>query len=149
MPVNPLPAGYSTVTPYLLVADGQRMVDFVEAGLGGSLRYASRMPDGSIAHAEVQIGDSLVMLGQVRGDHPPMPTMLYVYVEDCDAAYQRAVAAGGEAMVPPADQFYGDRSGTVRDPAGNWWCLATHVEDVPADQMESRWKAEQARRAGG
>lgn len=149
MAVDPIPSGYSTVTPYLLVADGQQMVDFVEAGLGGTLRFASRMPDGSIAHAEVQIGSSLVMLGQVRGDHPPMPTMLYVYVEDCDAAYDRAVAAGAEPMMPPANQFYGDRSGTVRDADGNWWCLATHVEDVSAADMESRWKAEQAKRAGG
>lgn len=136
--VKPIPDGYHTVTPYLLAADVRPLLDFLQRGLGAVEVEKMTAPDGSIRHAEVRIGDSMVMLGAAGGDYPPMPCMLYLYVEDVDALYQRALDAGATPVQPPADQFYGDRSGGVRDAAGNQWWMATHVEDVPPDELARR-----------
>ena len=99
-------------------------------------------------HTEVTIGDSLVMIGNGRGT--AVPVMLYIYVDDCDAAYARAVAAGAESLMAPSDMFYGDRHGGVKDAFGNSWWIATHIEDVAPDELERRHAAEaQRRKAGG
>jgi uncharacterized glyoxalase superfamily protein PhnB len=96
------------------------------------------MPDGKVMHAEVRIADSLVLLAEASEQFPAMPSMLSVYVEDVDATYAKAVAAGATPVRPPADQFYGDRSGGVKDQGGNQWWFATHIEDVEPDEIARR-----------
>jgi uncharacterized glyoxalase superfamily protein PhnB len=138
MAVKPIPDGYHTVTPYLVVADTQAQLEFIVNALGGTEVSAMRLPDGTPMHAETQLGDSKVMLGMSAPEFPPLPAMLYVYVADVDRAYQQAVGAGGESLQEPQDQFYGDRTAAVKDPNGNKWYLATHVEDVSEEEMEQR-----------
>jgi uncharacterized glyoxalase superfamily protein PhnB len=98
-------------------------------------------PEGDVRHAEIQIGDSRVMLGEASDQWKPMPAMLYVYVEDTDAVYRRAIAAGGQSLREPTTEFYGDRSAGVQDPAGNLWWIATHVEDVSPEELTRRAEA--------
>src|SRR5206468_3698463 len=100
--------------------------------------HRSEMPDGTVMHAEVRIGDSVVMLGETRDASSATPACLYMYVPDVDAVYARAVQAGGVSISEPRDQFYGDRSGGVKDACGNQWWIATHKEDVPADELARR-----------
>jgi PhnB protein len=138
--VKAIPDGYHSVTPYLTVADLPRMLEFVQAAFGATIHEAIAGEDGRIRHAEVQLGDSKVMIGQAREDYPPRPGSLYLYVEDTDANYQRAIAAGAKSLMEPADQFYGDRHGGIEDPLGNYWWIATHVEDVTPEEMERRAK---------
>jgi uncharacterized glyoxalase superfamily protein PhnB len=116
------------------------MLEFVQAAFGATLHEAIAGEDGRIRHAEVQLGDSKVMIGQAREDNPARPGSLYLYVEDTDANYQRAMAAGAKSLMEPADQFYGDRHGGIEDPLGNYWWIATHVEDVTPEEMERRAK---------
>jgi len=98
-------------------------------------------PGGRIGHAEVRIGDSVVMIGDARGEHAPTQAMLYVYIDDVDATYQRALAAGATTVQPPTDQFYGDRSGGVKDAFGNMWWIATRIEDVAPEELKRRAQA--------
>jgi PhnB protein len=98
-------------------------------------------PGGRIGHAEVRIGDSVVMMGDARGEHAPMQAMLYVYVDDVDATYQRALAAGAATVQPPTDQFYGDRSGGVKDAFGNMWWIATRIENLTPEELKRRAQA--------
>lgn len=142
----PLPDGAHSVNPYLIVDDPDALIGFLEAALGA--RVGERhVADGKTVHAEARIGDSLVMIGGARGG-TPAPAMLYVYVDDCDAAYARALAAGAASLMAPADMYYGDRHGGVKDAAGNSWWIATHIEDVPPDELARRHEAETRRRAG-
>ena len=139
MAVKPIPDGYHTVTPYLIVADTTAQLDFIVNALGGSEVYAMRTPDGTPMHAEAQLGDSKIMLGMAGGEaYPPLPAMLYVYVADVDAAYTRAMKAGAESVQAPTDMFYGDRTATVKDPNGNKWSLATHIEDLSEAELGKR-----------
>jgi uncharacterized glyoxalase superfamily protein PhnB len=134
MAVKPIPDGYHTVTPYLAVKDVRKLLEFVTKAFDAEVKFQMPGPDGGIAHAEFRVGNSMVMCGQASEIHPPLPAMLYLYVNDVDATFAKAVAAGGEEVRPVTDQFYGDRSGGVKDPAGNQWHIGTHVEDVsPAD----------------
>jgi len=141
MAVKPIPEGYHTVTPYLAVQGAGKLFDFLKNGLEAKEVYRMAMPDGKIMHAEVRIGDSKVMLGEAQDPSKVTPANLYVYVNDCDASYKRALHAGATAVREPADQFYGDRSGTVKDAFGNYWSFATHKEDVPPDEMKRRAEA--------
>ena len=137
--VKPIPEGYHTITPYLMVPDCAKVLDFVQKAFGAQpMMEPMRGPDGKIMHTEVKIGDSPLMMGESSAKHPAMPTMINLYVEDSDAVYERAVKAGGTSLMPVTDQFYGDRSGTVRDPAGNVWHISTHKEDVPPAEMAKR-----------
>lgn len=136
--VTPIPEGYHTVTPYLLVQDADRLLEFVQAAFGAVVRSRHPTPEGRVMHAEFQIGDSRVMLGGANEDWPPMPMMIHLYVEDVDATFRRAVAVGAEVIREPETMFYGDRSGGVRDFAGNQWWIATRVEEVSAEEMERR-----------
>jgi PhnB protein len=147
MAVKHKPDGYNAVSPYVIVEGAARVIDFAKAVLGAReiMRFAA--PDGRIGHAELRIGDSLIMLADASAEHPAMPCMLHVYVEDVDAAFQRALAAGATSLRPVANQFYGDRTGAVRDMCGNLWHMATHVEDVSPDEMRRR--AEEVMRKGG
>jgi len=140
MAVKPVPEGFHTITPYLTVADASALLDFAKHAFGAKEFHVMRGPDGAIAHADVLIGDSHVMMGQARAEWTPMPAQLYLYVADCDAAYKQALAAGATSVQEPKTQFYGDRHGCVRDANGNLWWTATHVEDVSNDEMERRMK---------
>jgi uncharacterized glyoxalase superfamily protein PhnB len=150
MSVKPVPDGYGTVTPYLIVPDVAKVIDFLKQAFDASEPHpAHKAPDGRIMHAEVQIGSSRVMMGEPMGEFKPMPAMLHLYVEDCDALYKRAIEAGATPVTEIADQFYGDRSGGVKDLAGNMWWLSTHKEDVPPAELEERAKAAMAARKSG
>ena len=138
MTVQPIPEGAQRVTPYLVVEGAAECLDFMRDVFGAEERFRMDAPDGKLGHAETTIGDSVIMVGDAGGEHPPQPAMLHVYVEDCDATFQKALAAGATALREPADQFYGDRSAQVRDRWGNKWSLATHVEDVSEEEMTAR-----------
>jgi PhnB protein len=141
MAVKPIPEGYNTVTPYLIVEGAQKLIDFLKQGFDAAERFSMPGPLGKIGHAEVQIGNSVVMLADASPRWKSTKTMLYLYVEDVDAVYKKAVAAGGKSVMEPANQFYGDRSAGVEDAFGNHWGIATHVEDVPPDELERRAEA--------
>jgi PhnB protein len=144
MAVKPKPDGYHSVTPYLIVEGAADLIAFLKAAFGAQEFHRFAAPGGRVGHAEVWIGDSAVMLGDARAEWAPMPSMLYLYVENVDSLYQRAIDAGATSVQPPADQFYGDRSAGVKDAWGNLWWIATHIEDLPADELKRR--AEQAMR---
>ena len=137
MAAKAIPDGYHSVTPYLIVKGAAQLIDFVKEAFGAEETF--RMPGGGgIMHAEVRIGDSVVMMSDAMGEHGPMPTMLFLYVEDVDAVYKRALKAGGVSTQEPENQFWGDRAGAVKDAFGNQWWIATHVEDVPIEELERR-----------
>ncbi len=138
MPVNPIAPGHHSVTPYLLVPDAAKQIDFLKTAFDAKEVDRFLGPDGRIMHAEVKIGDSMVMMGEACGDRKPMPAMLLLYVPDTDALYRRALQAGGTSIREPSDQFYGDRTAGVKDSAGNEWWISTHIEDVPPDEIQRR-----------
>jgi uncharacterized glyoxalase superfamily protein PhnB len=143
MAVKPIPEGYRTVTPYLIVSDADRLLQFVKTAFNAQVTDEFRRPDGTLMHADVTIGDSHVMMGQANEKWRSMPGSLHLYVPDVDATYQAALRAGGKSVQDVSTQFYGDRSGGVEDPAGVTWWIATHVEDVSREEMERRMKGMQ------
>jgi len=129
-----IPHGYTNVTPYLVVPDVGRQLDFLRETFDAEVTVEPlRRPDGTVMHAEARIGNARVMMGESNAEFGPVPAMLYVYVDDADARYARALAAGGTSLVEPADQDHGDRYGGVLDPNGNQWFLAHPLGDVSAD----------------
>ncbi len=138
--VKAVPEGYPTVCPYIVVSGVGKLIDFVKQAFGATERYVSRRPDGTVQHAEVKIGDSIVMMGEGAGIKS-FPAMLHLYMEDCDGVYRRAMEAGAKSMREPSDQPYGDRSAGVEDAFGNQWWIATHLEDVSPEELERRMKA--------
>jgi PhnB protein len=149
MPVKPVPDGFQTVTLYLMVHDGAALIDFAVRAFGAVEMHRMLRPDGGIMHAQLQIGSSFVMLGDASEQWPAMPTGLYLYVEDADATFTRAIEAGAKPLMPLMDQFWGDRMGGVADPQGNHGWIATHIEDVPEAEMPERAKAAMAAMAAG
>jgi PhnB protein len=141
MAVTPIPEGYHTVTPYLVVQGVAKLIDFLKRAFDAQELMRMPRPDGTILHAEVKIGDSIVMMGEATGEHKPMPGSIYLYVADTDATYKRALQAGASSTMEPADQFYGDRNAGVVDPVGNHWWIATHIEDVPPEELARRAEA--------
>ena len=149
MAVKPIPEGYRSVTPYLIVDDGAAALEFYAKALGAIERMRMDWGGGRVGHAELEIGDSVVMLAS---EFPEMnalsprtiggtPVSLMVYVEDVDAVFAKAVEEGAEVVRPVADQFYGDRAGRIRDPFGHEWTLSTHVEDVTPEELRRRQEA--------
>ena len=149
MSVKPIPEGYHSVTPCLIVRGGADAIEFYKKAFGAVELFRFSTPDGKIGHAEIKIGDSPIMLGD---EYPEMgykspqtiggsPVSLMIYVEDVDTVFARAVEVGADIRDALQDKFYGDRSGTVIDPFGHVWHLATHKEDVPMAEMERRAKA--------
>lgn len=144
--VKPIPDGYPQVTPYLCVRGAEAAIAFYGEVFGASERVRMPAPEGKIGHAELQLGDSLIMLSDefpemgVRGPQAVggTPVTLSVYVEDVDAVFELAMRAGAKLVRPVENQFYGDRSGQFEDPFGHRWNVATHVEDVPPDEMARR-----------
>ena len=143
---KPIPDGYPRVTPYLCVDGADAAIAFYTKVLGATEKVRMGAPQGKIGHAELALGDSIVMLAD---EHPEVgflgpktvggtPVTISVYVEDVDAVYERAVAEGASSERPVEDQFYGDRTGQFQDPFGHRWHVATHVEDVPPEEMQKR-----------
>ncbi len=137
-----IPDGYHTITPYLTVNDAAKLIDFVKAAFGANVLHAMTNDEGNIRHAEAQIGDSRVMIAQAFDEWKPRPSTLYLYVDDTDETYKRAIAAGAKSLMEPADQFYGDRNGGVEDAFGNWWWIATRIEDVSDEELQRRAAAQ-------
>ena len=146
MAVKPIPDGYHSVTPYLILNDATAALEFYKKAFGAVELLRMPAPGGRIGHAEIRIGDSPVMLADENLEINARsartiggsPISLMVYVPNVDAVVAQAVAAGGKLVRPVADQFYGDRTGGVDDPFGFHWYIATHVEDVPPDELEKR-----------
>jgi PhnB protein len=134
MPSNP-PEGFHTLTPISIVGDPDRLIGFVEGVLGGYVERRFDASDGSIVHAEVRIGDSLLMIGPASEQYPAFPAMVCVYVDDVDAVYASALASGCTSLRSPEDQFYGDRSAGVLDSEGNQWWLTTRIEDLTPEEI--------------
>jgi PhnB protein len=149
MAVKPIPDGYHSVTPYLVVKRAARAIDFYKNVFGASERMRMNGPNGTIGHAEIEVGDSVVMLADEfpdMGFRSPQSVggtavTLVLYVEDVDSCFNRAVAAGAKPLRPVEDQFYGDRSGTLEDPFGHVWTISTHKEDVPPEELRRRAEA--------
>ena len=137
--VKPIPEGYHTVTPYVVVDGADKVIHFMKEAFGAQPVFEPRMrPDGKVMHAEFRIGDSVVMISEASERAQATSAMLYLYVPNVDAVYQKALKAGATSLMEPADQFYGDRSGGVRDPAGNRWHIGTHIEDVSPAELKKR-----------
>jgi len=143
MAVKPIPDGYHTVTPYLTVDDPGAVIEFLKIAFDAQETYAMRDSGGKIRHAEVKVGNSMLMLGGAQGEWKARPGNFYLYVEDVDAVYKKAIAAGGKSLSEPANQFYGDRHGGVQDSQGNTWWIASHIEDVSPEELERRAKEAQ------
>ncbi len=138
--VKHIPQGYHPVSPYLVVDGAARLMDFVKRTFNAAENARMDGPQGRISHAEMKIGDSIIMLSDSTPEYKAMPAMLYVYVEDVDAVYQKALQAGATSVSEPKNQFYGDRSAGVKDPLGNHWGIATHIEEVSPEEMQRRMK---------
>jgi PhnB protein len=143
---KPIPDTYPRVSPHLSIRGAGAAIDFYKSVLGASERMRMATPDGTVAHAEIEIGGSVIMVGEeMPGGRDPSPTTLggspvalYLYVEDVDGVFGRAIDAGAESVQHPEDHFYGDRVAMFDDPFGHRWNIATHIEDVPPDEMERR-----------
>ena len=135
--VQPIPEGFHTITPYLTVRGAGALLDFLKRAFDAKETECMGSGD-AVQHAQVQIGDSMVMMGECPPDFEPTRAMLYLYVDDADAWFKRAVDAGGEVIEEPKDQFYGDRHGAVKDPCGNLWYMATHIEDLSPEEIAKR-----------
>ena len=149
MAVKPIPDGYHTVTPYLTVADAEAQIDFLKNAFGGEETCRHKDDKGRVSHAEMRVGNSMLMIGQARDQWTPKPAMFYLYVEDVDAVYKRAVEAGGKPIHEPVDQAYGDRTGGVEDSLGNQWWIGTHIEDVSPEEIERRYSEMAKKQAAG
>lgn len=130
------PEGFHTVTPYLIAKDAAKLIEFLQAAFDAQVKFRMDQPDGKVAHAELQIGDSVVELSEGSPKYPAMPTGLHIYVPDVDDAHKRAVAAGGISRAEPVDQFYGERSSDVEDPSGNRWFIATKIRDLSPEELQ-------------
>ena len=144
--VQPIPKGYHSVTPYLIVDGAAKAIEFYKKAFGATELMRFPAPNGRVGHAEIKVGDSHVMMAD---EHPEMgfrspnstgntPVSLLIYTDDCDKMFNAAVAAGAKTLKPMADQFYGDRMGTLQDPFGHVWTIGTHIEDVSLDEVKRR-----------
>jgi PhnB protein len=144
--VNPIPEGYHSVTPYLSIKGAAKAIDYYKQVFGATELFRMAAPDGKIGHAEIKIGNSPIMLAD---EFPEMefvspqtlggsPIGLMIYVDDVDTMFNKAISAGATQVKPLQDQFYGDRSGTLKDPFGHVWTVATHVEDVAPEELQKR-----------
>ena len=139
--VKPVPAGFHTVTSYLFVPGAAHLIEWLRAAFDADVVTRHADADGKISYGLVKIGDSMVMVSEPREPWKPMPCGIYLYVADTDITYRNAMAAGGISLMEPSDQFYGDRNAGVQDPSGNQWWIATHIEDVPPEELEQRMRS--------
>jgi PhnB protein len=155
--VNAIPAGYHSLTPYLVVNEASRAIEFYKQAFGAKETVRMGGPGGKVGHAEMKIGDSMIMLSDEMpgsGNRSPQslggsPVSIFMYVESVDSVFDQAVKAGAKADMPPQDMFWGDRFGKLTDPFGHAWAVATHIEDVAPQEMEKRAQAAMAQMAQG
>jgi len=153
---KPIPQGYHSVTPYLIIRDAGKALDFYKKAFGAVEKFRMAGPDGKIGHAEIQIGDSMIMISDENpkfGTKSPQslggsPVSIFLYIPDVDATFKQAIAAGAKEIMAVTDQFWGDRHGKVADPFGHTWDLATHKEDLTPAEMQERAKKAFAQGAG-
>jgi PhnB protein len=138
MSVSAVPKGHNSVSPYVTAADASGVIEFLKATFHAEVVFTMLGPGGLIAHAELRIGDSIVMVGSAGGQQPPIPGQVHCYVEDVDATYARALAAGATSLRVPTDMFYGDRISMVKDRTGSVWAISTHKEDVSPEELSKR-----------
>ncbi len=137
--VKPIPDGYSTVTPSLIVQGAAKAIEFYKKAFGATeVHECMKMPDGKVGHAELKIGNSVVMLADEMPEWKATKAKFYLYVDDCDAWFTRATKAGAKSVMPVSDMFWGDRCGAVDDPWGNTWTVGTHKEDLTPEQIKQR-----------
>jgi PhnB protein len=149
MSVKAIPAGHHTASPYLTIKNAAEALEFYKKAFGANEIYKLMMPDGRLGHAEMRLGDSIIMMAdefpEYGGKAPQTlggsPVSIYLYVEDVDAFFKKALAAGAKERKPVMDQFYGDRSGQLEDPFGHLWWVATHKEDVAPEEIQKRAEA--------
>jgi uncharacterized glyoxalase superfamily protein PhnB len=140
MRTKPIPEGFHAITPYLFAQGASRLIEFISAAFEGELISHQTRPDGAVMHATMRIRDSMLMLADPTQEFGLMPSSIYLYVTDCDTVYQRALNSGGISVFPMMTLPSGERYGGVKDPCGNIWWVATHVEDIPFDEQERRWR---------
>jgi PhnB protein len=153
MAVKPIPEGYTSITPYLTVDDGKAAIEFYKRAFGANERGVMAAPDGRVAHAELQIGDAIIMLSdkfpqsacQTPKELGGTTVAIFLFVEDVDSVVQDAADAGAKITMQPEDQFWGDRLGQVTDPFGNVWQIATRIEDLTPEEIEARGREAFAR----
>jgi PhnB protein len=145
MPVKPVPNGYHSIQPYIMIDGVSKAIEFYKQAFGATEKLRMENKDGRIGHAEIQIGDSIIMMADPNAElkafapthYGGSPVSLMLYTEDCDATYHRAIAAGAKSTREPEDQFYGDRMAGVKDPFGYQWFIATHIKDVSNEELEA------------
>lgn len=135
---KPIPEGFHTLTPFIMVKGARRVVEFMKKAFDAQEISSLNHPNGTLWHAQLKIGDSMIMVGDTMDEHPDAYCSVYLYVPDVDAVYRKALTAGARTIMEPEDQFYGDRSGGVKDPVGNIWWLGTHIEDVSDEELQRR-----------
>lgn len=136
--VKPIPEGFHTVTPFVIVKDAAKLLEFIKKAFNGETTYIMKDPDGKVMHATARIGDSIIMVADEMDRFPAMPCMLYLYMNDADAVYKQAIKTGGQSLREPTNEFYGDRSAGIKDAWDNQWWIATHIEDVDDEEMKRR-----------
>lgn len=140
--VSPIPEGFHTVTPHLIIKNAEKAIDFYKKAFGAEERFRMPGPDGKLMHAEIQIGSSILMIAEENaqwgcfGPKESSPITIHLYVHDCDATIKRAQAAGATLTMPPDNMFWGDRYGKVKDPFGHHWSVATHIADPTPQEMQ-------------
>jgi uncharacterized glyoxalase superfamily protein PhnB len=147
MAVKSIPDGFHTVTPYLVVKGATGLIEFLKKSFDAETVFMSKRPDGTVGHAQVKIGDSIVMLAEATAEHGAMPCSIYMYVKDTDALYKRALKAGATSLMEPMDMFYGDRNAGVKDATGMQWWIATHIKEVSEEEVE-KLTAQMAKKRG-
>jgi PhnB protein len=138
--VRAVPEGFHTVTAYLIVDGAAKLIEFINQAFDGKTTFITKMENDRVMHATVQVGNSLIMISDTMEGMEPQTAMLYLYLDDADATFKKAIAAKATALQEPRDEFYGDRAGAVKDAFGNIWWIATHIEDVDNTEMERRAK---------
>ncbi|MEO6081139.1 MAG: VOC family protein [Steroidobacteraceae bacterium] len=136
--VKPIPPGFGAVTPYLAIHHARKTIEFLKAAFNAEEVQTHTLPDGRILNAIIRIRDSMLFIGERPADAAPWPAMLYMYVEDVDAVFDKAVKAGAKVVMAPVDQFYGERSGAVEDPSGNQWWIAAQIEQLSENELVAR-----------
>lgn len=144
--VRSIPEGFHSVTPFIMVDNAPKFLEFVKHAFGAEITYELRDDNGQVVHCNAKIGDSLIMIADTMGSMKQQTSMLYIYLDDVDAAYKKAIEAKAKPMDEPKDQFYGDRAGAVGDEWGNVWWLGTHIEDVSEEELKKRSKDEMEKR---
>ena len=137
----PVPKGFHTVTPFLVVKDAVKLLDFIKKAFGGETISLLKHQGGKVMHASARIGDSIILATDANDNVPEMNSMLYLYVDDVDSVYEQAIRAGGQSLREPTNEFYGDRSAGVKDAWNNQWWIATHIEELDEEEIKRRAEA--------